>query len=136
MALPTIVTVSEDAIRTCPRAMQEASLALGATHWQTIRKVILPYASSGITAASILGIGRAIGETMAVLMVTGNAATIPTSLLQPVRTIPATIAAELGEASFGGLHFKSLFALACMLFLITLVTNIIAERISKKRRMA
>lgn len=136
MALPTIITVSEDAIRTCPRAMKEASLALGATHWQTIRKVILPYASSGITAASILGIGRAIGETMAVLMVTGNAATIPTSLLQPVRTIPATIAAELGEASFGGLHFKSLFALACMLFLITLVTNIIAERISKKRRMA
>lgn len=136
MALPTIITVSEDAIRTCPRAMKEASLALGASHWQTIWKVILPYASSGITAASILGIGRAIGETMAVLMVTGNAATIPHGLLQPVRTIPATIAAELGEAPFGGLHFKSLFALACMLFLITMLTNIIAERISAKRKLS
>ncbi len=136
MALPTIITVSEDAIRTCPRAMKEASLALGASHWQTIWKVILPYASSGITAASILGIGRAIGETMAVLMVTGNAATIPHGLLQPVRTIPATIAAELGEAPYGGLHFKSLFALACMLFLITMLTNIIAERISAKRKLS
>lgn len=136
MALPTIITVSEDAIRTCPRSMKEASLALGATHWQTIRKVILPYASSGITAASILGIGRAIGETMAVLMVTGNAAMIPTSLTQPVRTIPATIAAELGEAPFGGLHFQSLFALACILFLITMLTNIIADRISSKRKLA
>jgi phosphate transport system permease protein len=136
MALPTIITVSEDAIRTCPRSMKEASLALGASHWQTIKKVILPYASSGITAASILGIGRAIGETMAVLMVTGNAANIPTSLNQPVRTIPATIAAELGEAPFGGLHFKSLFALACMLFLITMITNMIAERIAKKRKLS
>ncbi len=136
MALPTIITVSEDAIRTCPRDMKEASLALGASHWQTIRRVILPYASSGITAASILGVGRAIGETMAVLMVTGNAANLTANLLQPVRTIPATIAAELGEAPFGGLHFQSLFALACMLFLITLITNVIAERISKKRKLS
>ncbi len=136
MALPTIITVSEDAIRTCPRAVKEASLALGASHWQTIRRVILPYAASGITAASILGIGRAIGETMAVLMVTGNAAIIPESLIQPVRTIPATIAAELGEAPFGGLHFKSLFALACILFLITMLTNLVAERISKKRKFS
>lgn len=133
MALPTIITVSEDAIRTCPRSMKEASLALGASHWQTIKKVILPHSASGITAASILGVGRAIGETMAVLMVTGNAAIIPTSLIQPVRTIPATIAAELGEAPFGGLHFQSLFALACILFIITMLTNIIAERISVKR---
>ncbi len=132
MALPTIITVSEDAIRTTPRTLKEASFALGASHWQTIWKVILPYASSGITAAAILGIGRAIGETMAVLMVTGNAAIMPHSLMQPVRTIPATIAAELGEAAFGGLHFKSLFALACILFLITLVTNLLVERISKK----
>jgi len=135
MALPTIITVSEDAIRTTPRAMKEASLALGASHWQTIRKVILPYASSGITAAVILGIGRAIGETMAVLMVTGNAAMMPTSLTQPVRTIPATIAAELGEASFGGQHFKALFALGCMLFLITLATNFMVERVSSKRKL-
>ncbi len=114
--------------------MKEASLALGASHWQTIRKVILPYASSGITAAAILGIGRAIGETMAVLMVTGNAAVIPKSLIQPVRTIPATIAAELGEAPFGGLHFKALFALACILFIITLITNLLVERMSANRR--
>lgn len=135
MALPTIITVSEDAIRTCPLAIKEASLALGASHWQTIFRVIIPYASSGITAAAILGIGRAVGETMAVLMVTGNAALIPNSLTQPVRTIPATIAAELGEAPFGGLHFKSLFALGCMLFLITLITNLLVERISKKRKL-
>jgi len=134
MALPTIITVSKVPIPTTPQAMKEASFALGASHWQTIWKVILPNASSGITAAAILGIGRAIGETMAVLMVTGNAAIMPHSLVQPVRTIPATIAAELGEAAFGGLHFKSLFALACMLFLITLLTNLIVERITLKRK--
>ncbi len=132
MALPTIITVSEDALRTTPRYMKEASLALGATHWQTIKNVIVPYAASGITAAAILGIGRAIGETMAVLMVTGNSAIMPTSLLQPVRTITATIAAELGEAPFGGLHFKALFALGCILFLITLVINLVVERVIEK----
>ena len=134
MALPTIITISEDAIRTTPRSMKEASLALGATHWQTIFKVILPYSSSGITAGAILGIGRAIGETMAVLMVTGNAAIIPHSLLQPVRTIPATIAAELGEASQGGLHYEALFTLGCILFLITLIVNLAVEFISNRRK--
>ncbi len=134
MALPTIITVSEDSIRTCPIHMKEASLALGASHWQTIFRVIIPYAASGITAAAILGIGRAVGETMAVLMVTGNAAVMPSSITHPVRTIPATIAAELGEAPFGGLHFKALFALGCMLFIITLVTNLLVERISMKRK--
>lgn len=133
MALPTIITVSEDALRTTPRAMKEASLALGASQWQTIRKVVVPYAASGITAAAILGIGRAIGETMAALMVTGNSAIMPHSLLQPVRTIPATIAAELGEAPFGGLHFKALFALGCLLFIITLIINYLVERTSAKR---
>jgi phosphate transport system permease protein len=133
MALPTIITVSEDALRTTPRAMKEASLALGASKWQTIQKVTVPYASSGITAAAILGIGRAIGETMAALMVTGNSAIMPNSLLQPVRTIPATIAAELGEAPFGGLHFKALFALGCLLFIITLIINLLVERVSAKR---
>lgn len=133
MALPTIITVSEDALRTTPRAMKEASLALGASQWQTIRKVVVPYAASGITAAAILGIGRAIGETMAALMVTGNSAIMPHSLLQPVRTIPATIAAELGEAPFGGLHFKALFALGCLLFIITLIINFLVERVSAKR---
>jgi phosphate transport system permease protein len=127
MALPTIITISEDAIRTAPRTMKEASLALGANKWQTIYKVILPYSSSGITAAIILGIGRAIGETMAVLMVTGNSAIMPKTLLAPVRTIPATIAAELGEAPQGGLHYKALFALGAVLFIIILVLNLTVE---------
>lgn len=134
MALPTIITISEDAIRNTPRAMKEASLALGANHWQTIRRVVIPYSISGITAATILGIGRAIGETMAVLMVTGNAAVMPHSFLQPVRTIPATIAAELGEAPFGGLHFKALFFLGCILFFITLIINFVVELIAPKKR--
>ena len=133
MALPTIITVAEDAMRTVPRATKEASLALGATHWQTIYRVIIPYAKSGITSAAVLGIGRAIGETMAVLMVTGNAAVIPHSLLEPVRTIPATIAAELGEAPVGSGHYEALFALGCILFLITMVISISIEFIGKKK---
>lgn len=133
MALPTIITVAEDAMRTVPRAMKEASLALGATHWQTIYRVIIPYSKSGITSAAVLGIGRAIGETMAVLMVTGNAAVIPHSLLEPVRTIPATIAAELGEASAGSGHYQALFALGCILFLITMIISISIEFIGKKK---
>ena len=135
MALPTIITVAEDAMRTTPRAMKEASLALGATQWQTIYKVIIPYSISGITSAVVLGIGRAIGETMAVLMVTGNAAVIPTSFFEPVRTIPATIAAELGEAPAGGAHYQALFMLGAVLFLITLGLSIAVEYISSKRKI-
>ena len=134
MALPTIITVSEDAIRNTPRAMKEASLALGANRWQTITRVVIPYSISGISAAAILGIGRAIGETMAVLMVTGNAAIIPHTILQPVRTIPATIAAELGEAPNGGIHYKALFALGCILFILTLIINLWVEYISRKHK--
>ena len=134
MALPTIITISEDALRTTPRSLKEASLALGATKWQTIVRISVPYASSGISTAIILGIGRAIGETMAVLMVTGNASIIPHSFLVPVRTIPATIAAELGEASYGGLHFKALFALGIILFLFTLIINVSVEMIKTKER--
>jgi len=134
MALPTIITISEDAMRNTPRAMKEASLALGASKWQTIYKVVIPYSISGITAGAILGIGRAIGETMAVLMVTGNAAVIPHSILEPVRTIPATIAAELGEAPAGGMHYQALFALGCILFLITLFINITVEFITGKKK--
>jgi len=133
MALPTIITVAEDAMRTVPRSTKEASLALGATHWQTIYRVIIPYSKSGITSAAVLGIGRAIGETMAVLMVTGNAAVIPHTLLEPVRTIPATIAAELGEAAVGSGHYQALFALGCILFLITMVISISIEFIGKKK---
>ena len=134
MALPTIITIAEDAMRNTPKAMREASLALGATPWQTIYRVIVPYASSGITAAIVLGIGRAIGETMAVLMVTGNAAVMPTSLFESVRTIPATIAAELGEAPAGGAHYQSLFLLGCILFLITMIISISSEIISKRQQ--
>lgn len=133
MALPTIITVAEDAMRNTPRAMREASLALGATHWQTIYRVIIPYAGSGISAAVVLGIGRAIGETMAVLMVTGNAAVMPRTLFEPVRTIPATIAAELGEAPAGGAHYEALFMLGCILFVITMVISVTAEMISKRQ---
>lgn len=135
MALPTIITVAEDAMRTTPRAMKEASLALGATQWQTVYKVIIPFSISGITSAVVLGIGRAIGETMAVLMVTGNAAVIPTSFFEPVRTIPATIAAELGEAPAGGPHYEALFLLGAVLFLITLTLSIIVEYITSKRKI-
>lgn len=132
MALPTIITVTEDAMRNCPRAMREASLALGASQWQTTYKVVIPYSISGITSGVVLGIGRAIGETMAVLMVTGNAAVIPTTILEPLRTIPATIAAELGEAPAGGPHYQALFLLGVVLFFITLIINFSVEYISSK----
>jgi len=134
MALPTIITISEDALRTTPTSLKEASLALGASRWQTMTRVTIPYSMSGITAASILGIGRAMGETMAVLMVTGNASVIPTTILEPVRTIPATIAAELGEAPFGGVHFKALFSLAIILFIITLVFNLMVDFVKNRRK--
>ena len=134
MALPTIISIAEDSISSVPKVMREASLALGASKWQTIYRVVIPYASSGITSAIILGIGRAMGETMAVLMVTGNSAIIPHTFLQPVRTIPATIAAELGEAPYGGLHFKALFALGCILFILTLLFNIYVSYIKFKNR--
>jgi phosphate transport system permease protein len=133
MALPTIITVSEDAIRNVPQSVREASFGLGASHWQTIYRVIIPYSASGISAAVVLGIGRAVGETMAVLMVTGNAAVIPCSLFEPVRTIPATIAAELGEAPAGGAHYGSLFVLGCILFVITAFVSVTAEVISARR---
>jgi len=135
MALPTIITVSEDAMRNCPRAMREASLALGGSKWQTIYKIVIPYSASGITSAIVLGIGRAVGETMAVLMVTGNSAVIATGILQPLRTIPATIAAELGEAPAGGVHYQSLFLLGIILFLITQIINSSVEYVSAKNKM-
>lgn len=133
MALPTIITVTEDALRNCPRAMREASLALGASKWQTIYKVVIPYSVSGITSGVVLGIGRAIGETMAVLMVTGNAAIIPHSILEPLRTIPATIAAELGEAPAGGAHYQALFLLGVVLFFISLLINFTVEAVSARQ---
>lgn len=135
MALPTIITIAEDAMRATPDTLREASLALGANKWQTIYKVVIPHAKSGITAGVVLGIGRAMGETMAVLMVCGNAAVIPHTLLEPIRTIPATIAAELGEVPQGGAHYSALFMLACILFLLTLLINLSVEYISKRKNL-
>jgi phosphate transport system permease protein len=134
MSVPTICSVSEDAIFSVPRELKEASLALGATHWETIRKVILPASLSGISTAVILGMSRAIGETMVVLMVAGGAAMFPTSLFSPVRPMPASIAAEMAEAPFRSNHYHALFATGIVLFLFTLVFNIIAQHISEKHK--
>jgi phosphate transport system permease protein len=134
MALPTVITVAEDAIRSVPGHYKEASYALGATKWTTLVKVIIPASYSGIIAAIILGIGRAIGETMTVLMATGNAPGFPESYFDPVRTMTATIAIELGEVAFGSTHYYGLFAVGTLLFLISLLVNIIAERIAIRYR--
>jgi phosphate transport system permease protein len=135
MSLPTIISVSEDAMRNCPLSIREASLSLGANRWQTVYKIVIPSSISGITAGVVLGIGRAIGETMAVLMVTGNAAIIPDNILQPMRTIPATIAAELGEVPADSSHYQVLFLLGIILFLITLLINTCIEYVSNKNKL-
>ncbi len=127
MAMPTIVSVAEDALNAVPKRYKEAALALGATRWQAIWRVIIPAASSGIVAAVMLGIGRVIGETMAVMMITGNAARIPDSIFQPVRTLTATIAAEMGETVRGSDHYYALFAIGIVLFIITFFINLIAD---------
>jgi phosphate transport system permease protein len=137
MAMPTIVSIIEDAIVSIPKSYKEGSLALGATRWQTVYRVTIPAASSGILAAIMLGIGRVIGETMAVLMITGNAAVIPTSFLQPVRTLTATIAAEMGEAVAGSGHYYALFAIGIVLFVISFFINLLADMFlhrSRKRK--
>ena len=127
MALPTIISISEDAVSSVPRDYREASLALGATRWQTISRIMIPVALSGITAAVMLGIGRVIGETMTVLMVTGNAALIPHSITQPVRTMTATIAAEMGETVQYSEHYYALFSIGAVLFVLTFAVNFTAE---------
>ncbi|MDD5079774.1 MAG: phosphate ABC transporter permease subunit PstC [Candidatus Omnitrophica bacterium] len=127
MAMPTIVSIAEDALYSVPKSYKEGAFALGATHWQTIHRVILPAASSGILAAVMLGIGRVIGETMAVMMITGNAAIMPNSILQPVRTLTATIAAEMGEAVVGSEHYFALFAVGIVLFIISFAVNVSAD---------
>jgi phosphate transport system permease protein len=133
MAMPTIVSIMEDALTAVPRSYREGALALGATRWQTIWRVLLPAASSGMLAAVMLGIGRVIGETMAVMMITGNAARIPTGLMQPVRTMTATIAAEMGEAVQGSEHYFALFAIGIVLFCITFVINVTASVFVRRR---
>lgn len=132
MTLPTIIGISIDALEAVPRSYRDASRALGATNWQTLRMVILPAARSGIIAAIILGMGRAVGETMAVIMVAGNSVRIPTSILQPVRTLTANIALEMGYAA--GDHTRALFATAIVLLFIVMGLNLIASLARGKRR--
>jgi phosphate transport system permease protein len=138
MALPTIISVAEDALDSVPRSLRDAGLAMGATRWQTIWRVVVPGARSGILTAVMLGMGRAIGETMAVMMVTGNAAVLPTSLVslfRPVRTMTATIAAEMGEVARGSTHYHTLFAIGIILFVLTFIINLAAaSAIFQKKR--
>jgi phosphate transport system permease protein len=138
MALPTIISVADDALDAVPRSYRDAGLALGATKWQVIWRVVVPAARSGIVMAVMLGLGRAIGETMAVMMVTGNAARLPLSLdslFRPARTMTATIAAEMGEVAQGSQHFHALFGIGVILFVLTFVINLAAAKpIFQKRR--
>jgi len=138
MSLPTIISVAEDALDAVPKSYRDAGLAMGATQWQTIWRVVVPAARSGIVTAVMLGMGRAIGETMAVMMVTGNAARMPLTLdsfFRPVRTMTATIAAEMGEVAQGSVHYHILFGIGIVLFVITFVINLTAaSAIFEKRR--
>jgi phosphate transport system permease protein len=137
MALPTLISVAEDALDAVPKSYRDASLAMGATHWQTIWRVVVPAARSGMVVAVMLGLGRAIGETMAVMMVTGNAARMPLgldSIFRPVRTMTATIAAEMGEVAQGSTHYHALFGIGILLFLLTFIINLAAASTIFKRR--
>jgi len=134
MAIPTICSISEDAIFSVPTALKEASFALGATHFETIVKIIIPASLSGICTAVILGLSRAIGETMVVLMAAGGAAMIPGSIFDPIRPLPASIAAEMAEAPFGSEHYHALFAIGIVLFIFTFIFNLIADYISHRFR--
>jgi len=137
IAIPTIVSIAEDAFNTVPPAYRQAALALGATRWQTIWGVTLPAARSGVLTALMLGVGRAIGETMAVMMVTGNAAVIPgglNALFRPARTMTATIASEMGEVANGSQHYHVLFFIGIVLFLLSLVVNVLASSVSLRGR--
>lgn len=133
MALPTVASIGEDALTSLPADYTDASLALGASRLETIVHVLLPAARSGIVAAAMLGMGRIVGETMAVMMVTGNAAQIPTSLLQPVRTLTATIAAEMGETVRYSEHYHALFAIGIVLFAITFAINLVADLVLHRK---
>ena len=138
MALPTIISVAEDALDAVPKSYRDAGLAMGATQWQTIWRIVVPAGRSGIVMAVMLGMGRAIGETMAVMMVTGNAARMPLSLdslFRPVRTMTATIAAEMGEVAQGSVHYHALFGIGIILFVLTFAINLAAaSAIFRKRR--
>lgn len=132
MALPTIISISEDSLNAVPRAYSEASLALGASRWQTLIRVKIPAALSGIIAAVMLGMGRAIGETMTVLMATGNAPAFPKGFLSSIRTMTANIAIELGEVPYFTTHYYALFAIGFVLFIITFIVNLLSDIILHK----
>ncbi len=134
MCLPVIISVGEDALKAVPDSYREAAEAMGATRWQMVVRVLLPAARNGLLAAVLLGVGRAIGETMAVLMATGHAVHLPTSPLDSVRTLTATIAAELGETARGSDHYQVLFVIGMMLFAITFVINLLADLIVRGSR--
>jgi len=134
MALPTIITVTEDALQGVPRSYKEASYGVGANKWQTLIRVTIPAAAPGIMAAVMLGVGRAIGETMTVLMATGNVSAFPKGFFHSVRTITATIAIEMGEVPYQTTHYYALFAIATVLFLITLLVNLAGEYFVNKFR--
>ena len=134
MTLPTIISISEDALYSVPKDMRQGSLALGNTTWQTTFKVVVPAASSGIFAAVMLGLGRAIGETMVVLMLAGNSGLIPNSPLQAARTMTGTIAQEMGEVVRGGQHYSVLFTMGLVLFAITFVVNLAADMVLERQR--
>lgn len=134
MSVPIIVSIGEDALKAVPDSYREASLAMGASRWQTITKVLLPAARNGLLAAVLLGIARAIGETIAVLMATGHAVQIPHSPLDSVRTLTATIASELGEAAQGSDHYQALFAIGVLLFTLTFVVNLTADLMVRGRK--
>jgi len=131
MSVPIMVSIGEDALKAVPDSYREAGIALGATKWQLVWRVLLPAAKNGLLAAVLLGVGRAIGETMAVLMATGHSVRIPHSVFDPVRTLTATIAAELGETSKGSDHYQVLFLIGILLFSITFVVNLAADLIVK-----
>ena len=132
MVLPTVISISQDALEAVPRTYKEGALALGCTHWQAITRVILPAARPGITTAMVLGLGRAVGETMAVIMVVGNAAKVPTSLLDPARTLTSNIALEMAYA--GGEHREALFATGVVLFVFIMILNSVATVRFGRRR--
>jgi phosphate transport system permease protein len=134
MSLPIIVSVSEDAMRAVPDEFRQASYALGATRWETIRHVSIPAALSGITAAIMLGVGRAIGETMTVLMVAGGALAVPLSPTEPMMPMTAAIASGIGNAVRGGLQYQALFAIGLILFILTLMVNLFADRILERQK--
>ncbi len=134
MALPTVASVAEDAVAAVPESLREASLALGASPWETMWRVVLPAARSGVFAGVLLGMGRAIGETMTVLMVSGNSPIWPPSFLLPVRTMTSTIALEMAEAPVGGLHYQALFAVGAILFLFTLILNLVGDLVAHRVR--